>query len=283
MMVLFRELLGDFDFTHISESGFWLAYIFYIAFSLSGILLLVNLVVALMTNSFERVQQDNRTAFLKSRAEAIVKKMRVFILSDLRLINGLMVPSLHPWQNKKIHVNSEKELKWQTLIRSCLFRPDRHQASRDENYQAMYKREEYRLGVVSYSTKVRTQSDGDDSPQAQQLQFNISKMLKDTILSQINSKLDAKFKEIQIAEKEINDRMDIQQRNQNFVAALKQIQEGTTSARIQAITDLVAAKVREKEALATLSRLLQDEESTIREQVLLPLNAMNYLTSVCRH
>eukprot|EP01119_Soliformovum_irregulare_P022347 TRINITY_DN7630_c0_g1_i1.p1 TRINITY_DN7630_c0_g1~~TRINITY_DN7630_c0_g1_i1.p1 ORF type:complete len:1353 (+),score=360.26 TRINITY_DN7630_c0_g1_i1:141-4061(+) len=132
-----------------------LAVILYFLFTISGALLLLNLLIALMTQMFETVQSHIEDNFLKDRAVFVSKKLAVYIFSqwNFTLFTPLK-PRLHPlqlaldekrkllessrendelsrWQRlKSVFVSPPKSaqeaktsVKWSLFIRSTLFRP----------------------------------------------------------------------------------------------------------------------------------------------------------------
>eukprot|EP01119_Soliformovum_irregulare_P014918 TRINITY_DN4136_c0_g1_i4.p1 TRINITY_DN4136_c0_g1~~TRINITY_DN4136_c0_g1_i4.p1 ORF type:complete len:1981 (+),score=664.62 TRINITY_DN4136_c0_g1_i4:267-6209(+) len=152
---VYRALMGEtLDFGSLMSSS-PLAVILYFLFTISGALLLLNLLIALMTQMFETVQSNIEDNFLKDRAVFVSKKLRVYILSQWNFtLFAPLKPRLHPLQvyldekrkqfNRRVDdqelsrfekfkriffsppksaIEAKNSVKWALFIRSTLFRP----------------------------------------------------------------------------------------------------------------------------------------------------------------
>lgn len=96
------------------------APLLYFAFTISGTLLLLNLLIALMTKKFDEVKENIQTAFYSSRGEVLAKKIPIYITSNIFIgLRRYFLPNLTSLQMK----NPSKG-RWGDYIRATLFRPN---------------------------------------------------------------------------------------------------------------------------------------------------------------
>jgi hypothetical protein len=99
---MYRGLMGeDLPYSSIAgASGSILGPILYFLFTLSGILLLLNLLIALMASVFSTVTENIKTAFYINRGTFIAKKLEVYILSwPLKLLFAPNNGEKSPWNS----------------------------------------------------------------------------------------------------------------------------------------------------------------------------------------
>eukprot|EP01006_Ploeotia_vitrea_P028172 TRINITY_DN60898_c0_g1_i1.p1 TRINITY_DN60898_c0_g1~~TRINITY_DN60898_c0_g1_i1.p1 ORF type:complete len:903 (+),score=67.70 TRINITY_DN60898_c0_g1_i1:28-2736(+) len=80
---LLRVLVGDFDYSSIREQNRHLAALFFWSFMILGLFLLLNFIIAVITDGFSKVQQQNNSTSLGSQMGKLVKAMHVTRARDV--------------------------------------------------------------------------------------------------------------------------------------------------------------------------------------------------------
>eukprot|EP01114_Cavostelium_apophysatum_P020832 TRINITY_DN7091_c0_g1_i3.p1 TRINITY_DN7091_c0_g1~~TRINITY_DN7091_c0_g1_i3.p1 ORF type:complete len:934 (-),score=332.65 TRINITY_DN7091_c0_g1_i3:35-2836(-) len=95
------------------EKTFFITVI-YVGFTVSGLVLLINLLIALMTKVYDEVQFRIDNAFLANRADFIDKKLRVYVLSSYAIIFSYFMP-------RKTGDKAHHTHQWDDFVTAILF------------------------------------------------------------------------------------------------------------------------------------------------------------------
>lgn len=82
LMTLYLIFIGNSDYTLISQSGMVTATILFVMISLTGYVLLFNLLISTMTHAYDQIEKDVSKEILLSRADVVKRFIEIHAFSD---------------------------------------------------------------------------------------------------------------------------------------------------------------------------------------------------------
>ena len=113
-------VLGDFDFEAVNSGDRWPAFVFFLAFTVSGTILLLNLLIAIVTNAYEDVRSGSEHEFVRLRAELVAKIVRMNTsMHPLSAMDRCLHPTLSRGGEHK------GKTRWGAVVDKALFRKEK--------------------------------------------------------------------------------------------------------------------------------------------------------------